>query len=224
METFKNDMEIPGEKDLEREKPVELKVLFSKEYEIERVKYTLDKLEWFKKNEYRVNLPISIRESTENDKIPNEKEISDAISKEFDEKEYTEQSEYFRKDWDKIEKDFLKNLKTLGTPVSDEYKIHLTKYGVGGIYGYPNNIVVNYDYGKKSVCEIVAHEIVHLSLHGWIEKYNIEHWTKERLVDLILNKFFPNNTRLQRDPENSEKIQEIFDEHFPNIEKVLSNP
>jgi hypothetical protein len=54
-----------------------------------------------------------------------------------------------------------------------------------------------------------------------IKECGIAHWTKERLVDLVMNKFFPENQKLQRDPENAEQITEIFNTYFPDITKVI---
>ena len=37
---------------------VELKLSFSEKDEVERIKYTLNKLDWFREQKYKVNLPM----------------------------------------------------------------------------------------------------------------------------------------------------------------------
>ena len=34
---------------------------------------------------------------------------------------------------------------------------------------------------------MIVHEIIHLLIESKIKKYKIQHWEKERIVDLILN-------------------------------------
>ena len=86
----------------------------------------------------------------------------------------------------------------------------------------PDNVQLNLKQ-KGEPAFTLAHEIVHLTIEHLIRKYQIDHWTKERLVNLIMNKFFPDKPILQRDPQNAEQISEIFDREFPNIEEVIKD-
>jgi len=70
---------------------------------------------------------------------------------------------------------------------------------------------------KKGIKTIV-HEIVHLMVEENIQKYKLEHFEKERLVDLILNseKFsFLQYNSWQKDYHGAEKyVDDLFNEHF----------
>ena len=112
-------------------------------------------------------------------------------------------------------------MKTLELPLSDKYYVSITKYGNGGGYGTPSSVQLRFEQ-PRSVTHTLAHEIVHLTIEHLIKKYQIDHWTKERIVDLVMNKFFPDNQRLQRNPENVEKVSEIFEREFPDIEKIIA--
>jgi hypothetical protein len=158
----------------------------------------------------------------ENDGKFDGQDVLEAVSAEFDEKFYADEVAKIKNDWDRIKEKFFENLKTLGQPLQEKYYVCITKYGVGGSYGWPSDIQLNINQNRRdSAAKTLAHEIVHLTIESLIKQYNIEHWTKERLVNLTINKFFPENPTLQRDPENAEQISEIFEREFPNMKKVI---
>lgn len=199
------------------EKTPELNVYFSTKEEVFRLKQTQAKLAWYKEQGYRITVPVGL--DLENATI---EEIERVVSLEFDESVYKQKQDELEIIWGKERETFIKNLATLGLPIQKEYLLSLTRYGVGGSYGLPNRIQMNFNYGYEHLSKIIFHEIIHLTIEQLIKDHNIEHWTKERLIDLIFNKFFPNKKSLQRNPENSEHVQNIFDEHFPNITKIIS--
>ncbi|MBI5742691.1 MAG: hypothetical protein HZA25_02545, partial [Candidatus Niyogibacteria bacterium] len=160
-------------------------------------------------------------EALSSGKILTDKEILRIVITEFKKEEYEEKSQELKKGWVGVGEDFLKKLETLGLPLEREYEVLFTKYGVGGSYGLPNNIQINFAY-TRDILSITLHEIIHLTVEELIKKYDIDHWTKERLVDLIYGRFFPEGQRLQDDPDQAEKIHKIFDSFFPNIEKVIT--
>lgn len=73
---------------------------------------------------------------------------------------------------------------------------------------------------RRGPTEILAHELVHLAIEPLIQKNNTEHWVKERIVDLLMKKAFP-NYELQKNPTEAQKINQIFQDNYPNIEKIL---
>ena len=102
------------------------------------------------------------------------------------------------------------------------YLVSFTKYGTGGSHNLPNRIQINFKYNcAKNLLATTFHEIIHLTIEDLIREYNIDHWTKERLVDLIYAKFFPKERLLQKDPEKPEQIKETFNRFFPDIKKVI---
>lgn len=174
-------------------------------------------------NGYQLGLPQSIKDRLENNKDVSDEEIRAAIEAEYQDHAYSENARELEEAWEAESGDFIEKLKTLRRPLPQAYKIFLSRYGTGGSYGYPDVIQLNLNrVSNRGSLYIVFHEMVHLAIQDLIEKYNIPHWTKERLVDLIMNKFFPDKEQLQRDPEHADQIDEIFEKEFPNIEKVIA--
>ncbi len=196
---------------------------YSLEDEISRVKYTIKKYAWYVENGYKPTFPQTLIEKIEKSEHIDDSEIESSIKAEYVEGEYTDIKDKIAEGWEIIEDNFFSQLKTLGRSLPNEYYINLTKYGTSGSYGFPNDIQINFK--KRSPNDIpfvIAHEIVHLTIEDLISKYGIEHWTKERLVNLTINCFFPDKKSLQRDPQHSEQITQIFENNFPNLEKIIT--
>jgi hypothetical protein len=151
-------------------------------FEINRVKGTLEKLEWYKENGYKPLLP----EIKDNDTI------EDSIKNEFDEKFYKKMEDEIRKEYEFIEikfSDFLKNKFNL--KILPNFNIVLTKYGVGGSYKLPDTIIVNIwgNQINKPLIEVIKHEIVHLMVEEDVIKKKLPHCEKEKLVTSIADEF-----------------------------------
>ena len=190
---------------------------YSPELEVERIKFTLKKFSWYKENIYKIDLPETIKNRVEKGEKLTDEEILDAVNSEFDENDYKARIEKIKLEWNKIQDQFIKNLTTLGGHVFDKYDLKFTKYGSGGSYTMPNIIVININSDLK----IIAHEMIHLSIERLILDNKISHWVKERLVDLAVSKFLPERARFQRDPENKDEIEQIFNSHFPDMSKII---
>ena len=188
--------------------------------EINRVKYLCGRYNWYKENKYQPTYPKSIQKKLDGGEDITEESISEAVKSEFDVSINDEEISQTKEEWHKIKNGFFESLKTLELPLQEKYFLSITKYGTGGSYGTPNRIQLNLNQTDRPSFTI-AHEIVHLTIEHLIKKYQINHWTKERIVDLIMNKFFLDNKRLQRNPEYAEKISEIFEREFPNVENVV---
>jgi len=119
----------------------------------------------------------------------------------------------------------LNKLKEMGFNPEPSYKIILSKYGGGGSYDLPNEIIINFKNRGEKFIQTVVHEMVHLLIEPWIQKYKISHWTKERVTDLISLKMGRELGCAQRLPKSVdiERIDKIFEEFFPNIEEVIKN-
>jgi len=202
---------------------IPIEVRYSVTDEVSRVRRTIDKYPWFKENGYRPTLPQEIKDRLESGGEVSDDDIRSVVENEYQDDVYLGRANKLREEWEMASEDFLGKLKTLGRPLVKEYKISITRYGTGGSYGYPNSIQLNVGgHSKLDALQVSFHEMVHLAIQDLIEKYNIPHWTKERLVDLTMNKFFPDKEHLQRDIENAEKVGEIFEGGFPDIEKIIS--
>lgn len=196
-------------------KETNLEFNFSINEEAKRVKNTLRKLSWYKENGYNPNFPKDL--DLEN--LTTEK-IEQTISSEFDISIYEQKQYEIEKIWKDINKNFTKNLRSLDLPLQEKYLINLTKYGVGGSYWLPNEIIINYEK-IENLSYVISHEIIHLTIENLIKENNIDHWTKERIVDLIYNRFHSEKSNLQTNPDEPEKVKEIFDRYFPDIKKVI---
>lgn len=215
-------MEEPVKNITESAPEIEMIFYCSVESEISRVKNTLKTLNWYKETGYNIEfigLPKSIKDKVEKGEEITDDDIAEAVKEEFDADENAEKIASIEQWWDEIKERFFENLRTLGLPVQEKYLVSVTKYGSGGSYWLPNSVKLNVRRKKGSLT--LPHEIVHLTIEHLIKEYGIDHWTKERIVDLIMNKFFPENPKLQRDPPNAGQISEIFNANFPDIDKVI---
>ena len=159
---------------------IALKIEFGIDHELKRVNYTLAKLDWFESQGYKVRLPEGIiKESSVDD-------IQRQIVKEFDEKRYKEVADQINADFATASIQLSKTLREVfGKDIPKTFCVYLTNYGVGGSYNLPNTVIfnINNTRGYKTI----IHEIIHLLIENQIKKYNVQHWEKERIVDLILN-------------------------------------
>lgn len=206
-------------------KKISLQFDYSLEYEIRRIKYTLDKSEWFIENNYSKWIKLPAGEKLENvDKNKSVDYLFDNAKEEYNQKDYEKTKDVVNKQWIKFSSRLEKYFQETSLKPEEIYLIHLTKYGVGGSYKLPNEVIVNFQ-GKHGIgiSNTVIHEIVHLSIQPFINKYNIEHWKKERVVDLILFGIMHEIKKMQNLPIDTKPIDEAFGKHYPNIEEVIKS-
>lgn len=202
---------------------INLLVKFSPEYEIKRVKETLGKLPWYKEKGYKVRFPekLIIDSETIVSDI-SENKIKEIIETEYDEKDYTTQKVFLLENWQKIIDEIFVEFSKTDLKLREIYTVNLTKYGVGGSYHYPDVIITNiknsYNIG---LLRTTFHEILHLIIHPWIIEYKVGHWQKERIVDLLIEKFIPRLSKPQQMSIKTEDIDKIFNDNYPNIEDTL---
>ena len=65
------------------------------------------------------------------------------------------------------------------------------------------------------------HEILHLTIHSLITKYNVSHWQKERIVDLLMMKIIPRLSKSQQIVIDIGEIDKIFDDNYPHVEDAI---
>lgn len=201
---------------------IKLTVKFSSEYEVERVRETLGRLQWYRDNGYEVKLPEGIVVNSSANF--SEDQVRDSVNKEYNENDFKIQEAYLLENWHKvIDEASAEITKTSLTP-KDTYIIYMTKYGVGGSYNYPDIVIVNARSFGQGLLRKVFHEMVHLMIHQWIVEYKVSHWQKERIVDLLMMKFVPQISRNQQIPaEIADPIDRVFNECYPDIELVIKN-
>lgn len=183
---------------------------FNVNREVTRVKNTLAKLDWYISQGYNPRLPDGINEDS------TEEEIKAQITAEFDEGKYRKVEQQITGYFSEIQDKLSEKITLLSKDIPEHFLIYLTNYGVGGSYSYPSTIIFNTN--NKQGVKTLAHEIIHLVMEQKIKKHNIQHWEKERIIDLILhsNEFnFLNYDYWQKDYHGTEKyIDSLFEELF----------
>jgi hypothetical protein len=203
---------------------MKLNIKYSTEFEVNRVFNTLKKIDWYKSNNYNPKLPeflglLNLQNITK-------EQIENSILQEYHEDDYLEAKKYIEENFEKIIKDesFEQNILQTDLVLQNEYEIFLTKYGVGGSYNLPNKIILNikcfYSFG---LIKTMTHEIIHLLIEQFIRENKIDHWTKERLVDLLLDQFALDLNKFQNLPIDTYKIDQIFEKNYPDVEKIIQN-
>lgn len=202
-----------------------LNINYSLEYEKQRVKSTLDDADWFIKNGYSKWVKLPGDQSLEEfDKNKSTNYLSNEVEAEYKEKEYIEVKKLIEERLPLFSSNLEKYFKETSLKRKDLYIIQLTKYGVGGSYNLPNKVIINIQIRKgKGLIKTIIHEIVHLTIERWIEKYEVDHWKKERIVDLILERIVPEINQIQKVSIDTEKIDKIFEENYPNIEEIIKS-
>lgn len=204
------------------EKLPELVFEYSAESELTRVRNVFERKDFFRENKYRITLPEGITL----DGSLNE-EVVGKIHREINIEKVRKIEEEIKLTWP----DIIKRIRTVATEIEyrlpEKYTLILSRYGTGGSYrAKENSIVLNIEnpaYFDNSPQHTIAHEIFHIAIQHLIEKYNIKHWVKERIVDLMMQKIYPDDKK-QKISLTQEEIQatdQIFDQYYPNIEKIL---
>jgi len=206
---------------------IRLRMKYSIKLELQRLLNIRKRVKWYEEMDYskRINLPQGIGNLDNLEKFSQEK-IKKILEKEFNESEYQQANVKIKKNGKLIQL-FFKNLENLKIKLKPHYLIVLTKYGTGGSYSRQSRqeaIFVNF-FGRpiERILGVVAHEIIHLLIDPLVLKYKLEHWQKERIVDLILEKTCPKIGRTQKVPIGTKKLDKVFENFFPNIEKIVAN-
>lgn len=196
--------------------------------EVDRVFQTINKMDFFVNNNYQVFLPKVSKEIK--DKIEKCEKLTDLekerikaqIKKEHKSPIKQKKILKIKNFWIKnIEQRFFNNISDLLKIKSlKEYTICLTQYGCGGSYWPPNKAIVNINL----MCTYtVAHEILHLMIENLIQKHKVNHWQKERIVDLYMSKIF-DDYGLQNidDRKGVKKVDKLFKDNYTlGLEKVI---
>lgn len=198
-----------------------LRVTYSIEQDIERVKYTLEKLPWYRERGYRLSLPVQLQRAIDAGQAMSDEDIRDAITNEFDEGRYRKAADELRERWSQVEEAFRKELSTLGLYVPESFDVRLTVYGVGGSYDLPSSVLINIASVRRELIDTIRHEAVHLVIEPLIREFAIDHWTKERLVDLTMGKISGVRV-LQTDPVRAVDVNHVFEEHYPDMRTVVA--
>lgn len=191
---------------------MKLETKFGIEFELNRVKNTLAKWDWYILQGYKPKLPEGINKES------SEKDIKEQIIREYNKKRYEEVAEKIKSDFCIIQDRLFEELqKFFNLDIKIDFLIYLTSYGTGGSYNLPNTIILNIN-NKQSGYKTIVHEIIHLLIENQVKKYEVSHWEKERIVDLILNSSefgFLDYGAWQKSYNGSERyVDDLFNKHF----------
>jgi len=170
------------------------------EEELEYLWYVLSKIPFYKENGYSYEIPKD-KEFEEVARIsPNFKSVDkQRLRKYFLENIYN--AEFFnaglralenvRCDIESCMKRFVEFNHLWNFKLLPKYEITLTKYGPGGNYDVKTGKIVmmtrvDGTFKRPSPGHTPVHEMVHIGIEeNIVQKYNLSHWEKESLVDLI---------------------------------------
>ena len=199
-----------------------IKINYSLEFEQIRVKDTFEKIDWFREHEYNPIFPG-------NKRIPDISEtceltdLIELVHSEYDQHFFIDITRKFEDQW----KWFVDNwqespINQTALVFEDSYEVFLTSYGVGGSYDLPNTVVMNVrQRAHHKLVVILFHEIIHLSIEPFIQKYSIPHWYKERIVDLFYKRIFPEKAFEQNLPKEVLVVDSIFNNNFSQPEEII---
>jgi len=196
--------------------------------------YLIKKLSWFKQQGYNVSLPehkaFDILYSS-----PEELSQTDLTKLETIFASEVYRIDVFNKGLSVLksaEKTVSKALKKLlplnqnwGFKLFPKYEIVLTLYGPGGHYDSKTGKVTikttpDGKFMQPNIAHLIVHEIVHIGIEdNIIQKYNLKHWEKERLVDLICSIYLKD---ILYDYKTQKKHDTNIDE-FINYKNILKN-
>lgn len=196
--------------------PIEFR--FDIESEVNRVKETLDNLEWLTKNNYQFLLPNNVK--TKNANIET---IRKSVADEYDLNIYQIAKSAILKSWEGNSGLVRRiNQKMSGSHMLDKLIIVLTRYGTQGSYLTPNSAIINISkIPPEFLIKTIIHESLHLMIEHLIKKYSVNHWVKERIVDLIMDIEYKSRFKMQLLPDWVISADTIFKEHYPNLTLIV---
>jgi len=207
-------------------KKISLQFEYSLEYEVKRIADMLKKAKWLIENGYakKVRLP----DRTDFKGVYNKKDalkyLSNLAEEEYEHREYEDVENKIKKQWDKYSRHVENYFKKTFLIPEEHYIVRLTKYGVGGSYWFPNRVILNFKRKDINGCvRTIFHEIIHLSIQSFVEKYKIEHWAKERIVDLVCADFLGEMYSMQNIPIDTKLVDFQFKKYYPNMEEIIKN-
>lgn len=210
---------------MDTKNPIHINIKYSPEYDAIQVENALRNLEWFKKRypDFIINLPEALKDASGTDS--SQESILNAVRSEFDPAYYQSIEKSFRDEWEGASGEVSRSLRSIFTEIPSEYNVIITRYGIGGSYNPPNLVILNCEiYSVSRLIGVLIHEIVHIYLEPLIVRYDVQHDTKERLVDLIISRVLPDYSHEEAYSENeSPSINTVFDKFYPDIEKIVSS-
>jgi hypothetical protein len=196
---------------------VQFNFKYSIQFELFRIAYTFQRLDFYTENNYYYDLPKSVS------KDMTTADVLSKLAAEYDDESYQVEAKELEKEL--VEQaPVIEKMRLVGIiNTNAEYDIYLTKYGVGGSFGLPNSVTLKVTDRKSAGQKLATllHEVIHLHVQEWILEYNLTHWQKERLVDLIGLQYFPELRKAQVIKEDVSIVDQAFEANHPNLQKTI---
>ncbi len=203
-------------------KNINLKIKYSIDCETKRVLEAIKHNDWYNKMGYDITLPKKF--SIKNNIYISYNQIKNLIESEYSDEEYRKIKVSILKTWHNASLIIKDKLSEINFDYKQNYNIVLTKYGVGGSYNLPNNIIVNIsNKNTTKIILVIIHEIVHLCIERLIQQYKINHEAKEIIVSLVQDKICHTSNLISTKMFNKkyQYITTIFNHNFPDIKKII---
>lgn len=212
---------------------IKLDFIYSEIADVERILYTISKWDFYQQY-YDISW-IKLPAQLDKKKIKeySKREIMDSVKEEYlnnSTKIYRKVEQEILDNWQKVSEKIENVSIETNLNFPSELEIQLTCYGMGGSYWLPNKIILiatrNYPLAT------IVHELIHLRMEDWIQKYKVGQAQKERIVDLFMSKYFGDLFQDRLIPKWSQQIyqkiaydeiDEIFDKIEPDMETVIEN-
>jgi hypothetical protein len=207
---------MPEENKIEsHESPIKIHFEYGVDIDTDRLKSTIDKLPWYREKGYiHIKIPEGLTE------LSTREDVAKVVASEYSENKYKEISEKITELWQTFSIPFQELKQIPDFHFGENYGVFLTGYGVGGSYHSDvSEIIVDVGRGDIDwIMKVMAHEIVHTGIEYLIQKYEVPHWKKERLVDLICDRYFSRGKQGIR--ENVDDVDEVFNVSWPDIDTI----
>lgn len=196
----------------------------SPEIDVSVVNSTLAYAEWYSEHGYKPKLPGGVHISEVNEE--KKEALFRQAKSEYNERFYKEVAATLKDQWKKYSSSWPREkVIKMGLDFANDYTVCLTSYGVGATYNESEGMLM-LNVGNADASElasIIFHEIIHLVIESNIQKYNIGHWHKERLVDMIFNELLPDLSFEQKLPDEAYDIDPFFESCSGEVEKVMAS-
>ncbi len=106
------------------------------------------------------------------------------IQQNYNERKYKDFLKKIKKRWKKEENKFVEKLIDFFKVEDINFTVKITSYGPMGFYQADKNQIILNLYNEKPV-RTIKHEMVHIMVEPFIQKYSIDHNDKERSVNFI---------------------------------------
>lgn len=161
---------------------MELNIIYTKESERARLKFTFDNLDFYREQNHLLNLPSGID--------VNDFNLQGAVliaDEDFPSKLVLEAKESILTGWEKYHDSIMQCFQSLTFVVPNSLGLILTQYGGGGSYNVDAcEVTINVNF-KADPLSILIHEITHILVDpGLVNKFDLNHEEKENLIKWLI--------------------------------------